>query len=195
MLLAQVLWIPKLLRLPVLPRLPSLSSSRGQSQFTGTPGPIQEPAQQDNTGAEIALAWNITASPGMAVSGWPAPTEDTIAARQTVQVEKTQKWGRRVQSSLHQKALFSESAGWHHRLYGHEFEQTLGVGDGQGGLACCDSCRQRVGHDWATVLNWIELNGHRRKKKRLYFRQLPTDTNPEIMVKSLFSHSLFNFCF
>ena len=26
--------------------------------------------------------------------------------------------------------------GWHHRLNGHEFEQTLGVGDGQGSLAC-----------------------------------------------------------
>ena len=32
-----------------------------------------------------------------------------------------------------------EMAGWHHRLYGHEFERTLGVGDGQEGLACCDS--------------------------------------------------------
>ena len=30
-------------------------------------------------------------------------------------------------------------AGWHHRLKGHEFESTLGVDDGQGGLACCDS--------------------------------------------------------
>ena len=30
-------------------------------------------------------------------------------------------------------------AGWHHRLYGHEFEQTLGDGDGQGGLVGCDS--------------------------------------------------------
>ena len=30
-----------------------------------------------------------------------------------------------------------EMVGWHHRLNGHEFEQTLGVGDGQGGLACC----------------------------------------------------------
>ena len=29
--------------------------------------------------------------------------------------------------------------GRHHRLYRHEFEQVLGVGDGQGGLACCDS--------------------------------------------------------
>ena len=26
--------------------------------------------------------------------------------------------------------------GWHHQLNGHEFEQALGVGDGQGGLAC-----------------------------------------------------------
>ena len=28
-------------------------------------------------------------------------------------------------------------AGWHHRLDGHEFEETQGVGDGQGGLVCC----------------------------------------------------------
>ena len=27
--------------------------------------------------------------------------------------------------------------GWHHQLEGHEFEQALGVGDGQGGLVCC----------------------------------------------------------
>ena len=26
---------------------------------------------------------------------------------------------------------------WHHRLDRHEFEQTLEVGDGQGGLVCC----------------------------------------------------------
>ena len=32
-----------------------------------------------------------------------------------------------------------EMAGWHHRLNGHEFEWTPGVGDGQGGLVCCDS--------------------------------------------------------
>ena len=29
-----------------------------------------------------------------------------------------------------------EVVGWHHRLYGHEFEQAPGVGDGQGMLAC-----------------------------------------------------------
>ena len=32
-----------------------------------------------------------------------------------------------------------EMAGWHHRLDGHEFRWTPGVGDGQGGLACGNS--------------------------------------------------------
>ena len=32
-----------------------------------------------------------------------------------------------------------EMAGWHHQLDGHESRWTLGVGDGQGGLACCNS--------------------------------------------------------
>ena len=31
----------------------------------------------------------------------------------------------------------NEMVGWHHQLNGHEFEQGLGLGDGQGGLACC----------------------------------------------------------
>ena len=44
--------------------------------------------------------------------------------------------------------------GWHHWLNGPEFEQTLGVGDGQGGLACCSSrgCREMDWlSDWATT--------------------------------------------
>ena len=47
-----------------------------------------------------------------------------------------------------------EMAGWHHRLDGHEFEWTPGVGDGLGGLACCESW----GHkelDTTERLNWI----------------------------------------
>ena len=48
-------------------------------------------------------------------------------------------------------------AGWHHRLSGHEFGWTLGVSDGQGGLASYGSW----GHkelDMIERLNWIELN-------------------------------------
>ena len=33
-----------------------------------------------------------------------------------------------------------EMLGWHHRLNGHEFEQTLKDGEGQGSLACCSLC-------------------------------------------------------
>ena len=40
-----------------------------------------------------------------------------------------------------------EMAGWHHGLDGHEFERTPGVGDGQGGLACCDSWGHRKESD------------------------------------------------
>ena len=32
-----------------------------------------------------------------------------------------------------------EMVGWHHQLDGREFEEVLGVGNGQGGLACCSS--------------------------------------------------------
>ena len=32
-----------------------------------------------------------------------------------------------------------EMAGWHHQLDAHEFGYTSRVGDGQGGLVCCDS--------------------------------------------------------
>ena len=34
-------------------------------------------------------------------------------------------------------ATEDEMVGWHHQLDGHEFEQALGVGNGQGSVACC----------------------------------------------------------
>ena len=48
-----------------------------------------------------------------------------------------------------------ERAGWHHRLNGREFEWTPGDGDGQGGLACCDS---GVTKSWTQLSDWTELN-------------------------------------
>ena len=45
-----------------------------------------------------------------------------------------------------------EMVGWHHRLNGHAFEQALGVGDGQGGLAGC-SPRGHTESDMTEQLN------------------------------------------
>ena len=50
-----------------------------------------------------------------------------------------------------------EMAGWHHRLDGRESEWTLGVGDGQGGLACCDSWGRKE-WDMTEWLNWTEFS-------------------------------------
>ena len=48
-----------------------------------------------------------------------------------------------------------EMVGWHHQSCGHEFEQALGIGDGQGSLACC-SPRGRKELDTTERLNWPE---------------------------------------
>ena len=47
--------------------------------------------------------------------------------------------------------------GWHHQLDGHGFGWTPGVGDGQGGLACCDSWGCKAS-DTTERLNFTELN-------------------------------------
>ena len=50
-----------------------------------------------------------------------------------------------------------EMVGCHHWLDGHEFEQAPVVGDGQGGLACCDSWGRKES-DTTERLNYTELN-------------------------------------
>ena len=53
-----------------------------------------------------------------------------------------------------------EMAGWHHWLDGHESGWTPGVGDGQGGLSCCDSWGRKES-DTTERLNWTEqLRNH-----------------------------------
>ena len=62
-------------------------------------------------------------------------------------VTRLNSWSLRLRSPLLITLL------WHHRLSGHEFGWTLGVGDGQGGLACCSSggCKES---DTTERLNW-----------------------------------------
>ena len=59
-------------------------------------------------------------------------------------------WGQKEKGTTE-----DEMAGWHHWLDGCESEWTLGVGDGQGGLACFDSWG-RKGSDMTEQLNWTD---------------------------------------
>ena len=55
-----------------------------------------------------------------------------------------------------------EMAGWHHWLDGRESEWTPGVGDGQGGLACCDSW----GHNESDTTEWLKWTELKELKER-----------------------------
>ena len=55
----------------------------------------------------------------------------TNSLEKTLMLGKTEGRRRRGQTE-------DEMVGWHHRLDGHEFEQALGVGDGQESLVCCN---------------------------------------------------------
>ena len=54
-----------------------------------------------------------------------------------------------------------EMVGWHHWLNGHEFEQAPGVGDGQGGLACCNP----QGHKESFMTELLNDNNSVEEKK------------------------------
>ena len=58
--------------------------------------------------------------------------------RRTDSLEKTLMLGK-IEAGRRRGLTEDEMVGWHHQLDGHEFEQTLGDGEGQGSLACCSS--------------------------------------------------------
>ena len=61
-------------------------------------------------------------------------------------------WGREKKGMTENEMVW-----WHHRLDGCEFEWDPGVGDGQGGLACCNSWGHKKS-DTTERLNWTEMN-------------------------------------
>ena len=80
---------------------------------------------------------------------WPSHVKNWLIGKDP---DSGRHWGQEEKGTTE-----DEMAGWHHWLNGRrESEWTPGVGDGQGGLACCDSWGRRVGHDWATELNWTK---------------------------------------
>ena len=95
-------------------------------------------------------------SPGCSLEGLDAEAETPILWSPDVKnwligkdPDTGKDWGQEEKGTTE-----DEMVGWHHQLNGHEFGWILGVGDGQGGLACCGSWGGRVRHDWATELNW-----------------------------------------
>ena len=85
-----------------------------------------------------------------------------------------------------------EMAGWHHWLDGRESEWTPGVGDGQGGLACCNSWGRKES-DRTEWLNWTELKTcwggvNARKKKKVFVSERRKEAwllsrQPKVAVK------------
>ena len=85
-----------------------------------------------------------------------------------------------------------ETAGWHHGLDGHDSEWTLGVGDGQGGLACCDSWGHKESDTTErTELNWI--TNWDTSKLGLSYRESWSISNsiiPKILTETWFYQGL-----
>ena len=72
----------------------------------------------------------------------------------------------------------NETVGWHHRLNGHESEQTLGDSEGQGNRACCSSWGHRVGHDLVTEQQPQKRAGKLGLQQVNHYRpELSTDCN------------------
>ena len=80
--------------------------------------------------------------------------------------------------------------GWHHRLKGHELEQALGVGDGQGSLACCSPWGHKES-DTTELLNWTTI---RFSKINLYpikpqmFKPTLLPSTKNLPTSSVFIH-------
>ena len=72
--------------------------------------------------------------------------------------------------------------GWHHQLNGHEFEQAPGVGDGQGGLACCSPWGRKESDTTELnrrpiVLKFSKVNAKQTNKHKTKTKLSPQDSN------------------
>ena len=81
----------------------------------------------------------------------------------------------------------NETVGWHHHLYGYEFEQAPGVGDGQGSLECFNLWGHRVRQDWMTELN--QKRKRMKRKKTTSFNKLQSCRGTKISIGKIASQS------
>ena len=82
---------------------------------------------------------------------WPPHAKSWLIGKDS---DARRDWGQEKKGTTE-----DEMAGWHHWLDGHESEWTPGVGDGQGGLACCNlwGHKKSAMTEW---LNWTELRSY-----------------------------------
>ena len=80
---------------------------------------------------------------------WPPDVKSWLIWKDT---DAGKDWGQEEMGMIE-----DELVGWHHRLNGHGFWWTLGVGDGQGVLACWSPWGHKES-DMIEQLNWTELN-------------------------------------
>ena len=76
--------------------------------------------------------------------------------QRTDSLEKTLMLGK-IEGRRRKGMIEGKMVEWHQWLDGHEFEQALGAGEGQGSLACCSPWGFRVRHDRATKQQYAEL--------------------------------------
>ena len=79
---------------------------------------------------------------------WPSDAESWLIWKDP---DAGKDWGQEEMGTTEDKMV-----GWHHWLNGHGFGWTPGVGDGQGGLACCGSWGHKES-DTTEQLNWTEI--------------------------------------
>ena len=79
---------------------------------------------------------------------WPPHVKSLLIGKDS---DAGRDWGQEVKGTTE-----DEMAGWHHWLNGRESEWTPRVGDGQGGLACCDSWGRKES-DTTEWLNWTNI--------------------------------------
>ena len=70
-------------------------------------------------------------------------------------------------SGQEKRVIDNEMVGWHHQLNGHEFEQTLGDGEGQRSLVCCSPGGCRVGHDYAAEQQQQQQQNQKKELEKL----------------------------
>ena len=95
--------------------------------------------------------WSLVSSPAINIY-WNLLSLLRVFSNESLDPDAGKDWRQEEKGTTE-----DEKVGWHHQLDGHEFEWTPGVGDGQGGLACCGSWGHKES-DTTERLNWTELN-------------------------------------